>query len=295
MRVLHISDVHVPPEGEERSVWHGGWRCAMAQIEMRLLRRGRKFRDAGDVLRRIVEAALRLGVDHVVLSGDLTTLALDAEFESARDALGPLAADPARLTVVPGNHDRFTPGSWRERRFERHFADLLESDLPEYRAHGLFPHVRLVGDGLAVVGLDSALVPHFPGLAYGRVGKAQLAALEALLADRRIRGRAVLVAVHHAPYGVRGEPEFWSHALRDADALLAICRDGGVAALLHGHVHDRFHRVCPGFGVPIYSAGSSTEQGREGYWVYGVERGAIARAESVDLGADPIAVPALSA
>lgn len=267
----------------------------MAQVEMRLLGRAAKFLDAHEVLARILEDVERLGVDHVVLSGDLTTLALDEEFATARRALNPLSGDPSRLTIVPGNHDRYTPGSFRERRFERHFADHLQSDLPEYQqAGGFFPLARLVGDRLAVVALDSSLVPVVPGLAYGRVGRRQLSLFRAMLADLRLRDREVMVAVHHGPYDEKGLVECRSRGLWDAADLLSICREGGVGALLHGHVHGRFYRLCTGSGVRIYGGGSSTQQGREGYWLYQLRSTGGLTAEEVDLSIED-AVPRLAA
>src|SRR5690606_4759743 len=123
-----------------------------------------------------------------ILSGDLTALAVDAEFEGALQALGELAAKPERLTVVPGNHDVFTPGSRRKGRFESWFGHLLGSDLPALQVEGPWPLVRLVGEDVAVVGLNSARVPFLPGLAAGRVGRRQLAALEKICAHPSLRG-----------------------------------------------------------------------------------------------------------
>ena len=44
--------------------------------------------------------------DHLVISGDLTQLSLEAEFALARETLGPLLKDRKRGTIIPGNHDR---------------------------------------------------------------------------------------------------------------------------------------------------------------------------------------------
>lgn len=291
MKVLHLSDVHVVPDGPGRPFWHGGWRHALAQIELRLLGRAERFRTASETVVRILEDADAAGVDHVVLSGDLTALALDEEFEEARRVLGPWAERKDRLTVVPGNHDRYTPASWRQRRFERWFGHLLGSDLPEYVVHhGAYPFVRLVGDELAIVGLDSAVVPHFPGLAYGRVGAAQLEGLAGLLADPRVKGRSVLTVLHHAPFDGRGRHERVTHGLRDAKRFREICAEGGVAAVLHGHVHDRDVFESPE-GVRVFNAGSSTQRGREGYWLLDVAAGRVQAEQRVDLAPVPALLP----
>jgi 3',5'-cyclic AMP phosphodiesterase CpdA len=236
------------------------------QLELKLARRARRYVKAPETIARLVMEGLRQGVDHVILSGDLTALALDSEFEVARKALGDLVDRPDKITVVPGNHDIFTPGSRLKRRFESWFGDLLDSDLPALRAEGAWPHVRLVGDAVAVVGLCSARVPLVPGIAAGRVGEAQLSALEKICAHPRLRGRSIHVVVHHAPLRWDGSIDRKDHGLADAQALLDVCARGRVAAIHCGHIHLRYAWQVAG-GPMIVGGGSSTWLGHEGYWV----------------------------
>ena len=74
-----------------------------------------------------------------------------------------------------------------------------------------------------------------------------------------------LVLVHHAP--VRDWP--W-HELRGRKALLAATRDA--AAVLCGHKHRRFR------DGNVFCAGSSTERGKEGYWLLEYEGGRVVSA-----------------
>lgn len=288
VRVLHFSDIHV--QIDYRSVpWRAlGWRRAIAQIEMRLLRRADKFTDAARTVGRIVAAADRLGVEHAVCSGDLTGLGLPAEFEAARAALGPLAT-PERLTVIPGNHDRYT----REHQgaFECHFGDLCHSDLPEHCRQGPYPFVRLVGAEAAVVAFSTARLAPFPGLVYGRVGEAQFDGLRAILADPRLSGRAVLAVVHHAPRDADGLPDLVTHRLLDADRLLAAL-PGPRHAVLFGHVHRRFWHQATSERPHLFGAGSSTQTGDTGYWLIDVRGGEVSGGVAVSL-EEP--APALSA
>jgi hypothetical protein len=117
-------------------------------------------------------------------------------------------------------------------------------------------------------------VPRFPGMSYGVIGKPQLAALERIVAHPRLRGRAVLVAVHHAPYKANGRPDRLSHGLVDAEDLLALL-PGPRFAVLHGHIHHRFHHPATAGRPHIFGAGSSTEAGDEGYWVIETAGGRI--------------------
>lgn len=272
MRLLHISDVHVQVD-YERSVWGEiGWRRLVAQLELKLAKRAERFRDAPQTLENILRRAEASGgFDHVILSGDLTALAVDEEFEGVRKALGALADVPNRLTVIPGNHDVFTPGSKKKRRFEKWFGHLLHSDLPRYQVEGPWPTVRLVGENLAIIGLNSARVPPVPGIAAGRVGEEQLAALIRACADPAMRGRNIAVVVHHAPLRPDGRLDRRAHGLLDAERLIEACQIAGVHTIFCGHIHHRYNYAIEG-GPLIVCGGSSTSKRREGYLV--VEAGA---------------------
>jgi 3',5'-cyclic AMP phosphodiesterase CpdA len=249
----------------ERSVWGAiGWRRVVAQLELKLAKRAKRYADAPEALRRLLRRAQQGGFDHVVLSGDLTALAVDEEFEGVRDALGELADRPDRLTVIPGNHDVFTPGSQKKRRFERWFGHLLHSDLPEFQVEGPWPMVRLLGESAAIIGLNSARVPFFPGIAAGKVGDDQLAALVRICAHPSLRGRTIYVTVHHAPVRKDGKFDRRDHGLLDADRLVEACRIGGVTAVLCGHIHAKYNFAITG-GPTVVCGGSSTWKDREGY------------------------------
>ena len=71
---------------------------------------------------RLVEEVRRLEPDHILITGDLTTTALPDEFRAAKRAMSELTEAPDRVTVLPGNHDRYTWWAHRSRRFERYFG-----------------------------------------------------------------------------------------------------------------------------------------------------------------------------
>jgi 3',5'-cyclic AMP phosphodiesterase CpdA len=275
MRFVHCSDVHITGD-YFRAPLRLGWRRWVALLELTAGGRGRAFREAPRTLAAIGRAAGEEAA-HLIVSGDLTAYALEEEFAGARAALGAAAGDARRCTVVPGNHDTFTRGSVRTQRFARHFGHLTVSDLPEHCREGAFPFVRLLGEGtdrVAVVGLCSARLPLMPGLSYGRIGEAQLEGLAGLLADPRLDGRAVLVVVHHAPLTRAARADRLHHGLVDAPALLALLR-GPRFAVLHGHIHQRYHHAATAERPHLFGAGSSTQAGREGYWVIETRDGQV--------------------
>src|SRR6476469_7735236 len=105
-----------------------------------LLSRGRVHRR--EYLLAVLRAAAK-DADHVVVTGDITNLSLESEFEEARALLDTMRAD---LTVIPGNHDIYLPSTHLYRRFPHHFGTFMRSDLPEYAVDlpaGLFPCVKL--------------------------------------------------------------------------------------------------------------------------------------------------------
>jgi len=286
MRFLHCSDVHITDDYFRRNLLRLGWRRWVAMAELQLGGRARRFAHAEETLRQIARDAQSLAVDHFVLSGDLTAYAMPDEFQRARAALAPWVEDKRLASVIPGNHDRYTPGALKGRRFERSFGQLLPSDIPELAVEDGFPFVRLLGARDAVVGLCSARVPRFPGMSFGVIGRPQLEALAALVSHPLLSARALLVAVHHAPFKANGKPDKPSHGLVDREELLALL-PGPRFAVLHGHIHHRFHHPATASRPHIFGAGSSTEAGDEGYWVIETADGKIAGARALRPGLKP--------
>jgi len=278
MRFLHCSDIHVVGDYQRPSLFALGWRRMPALAELKLRGRGRYFANSARTIRTIVEDFSRHRADHLIVSGDLTGYALEEEFDGALEALGPITKDKQRCTVIPGNHDTYTPGALADRRFERRFGHLLDSDLPQHTREGPYPFVRLLDDGAAVVGLLSARVGLVPGFSFGVIGKRQLEGLQAVIADPALKDRAVLVVVHHAPLTKEGKPDKPLHGLVDARRLFEVVH-GPRFAVLHGHIHHRYHHPASPNRPHVFGAGSSTQLGREGYWLIDVRDGKFVGSE----------------
>jgi 3',5'-cyclic AMP phosphodiesterase CpdA len=246
MRIAHFSDLHllelagVPP-------WRflnkrlTGW----ANIR---LKRGSIHRS--QYVRAVAREVTRLGVDHVVITGDLTNLALESEFALCREVLEKeLGVSAADVTIVPGNHDVYTRGAHLTRRFERALAPYLVSDLPELAVDtpgGRFPVVKLRGPA-AIVGLSSA-VPRLPLVAAGELGRMQREALQRVLEHPEVARRTAVIAIHHPPVHDWPRHKVYLEGLRDAAELLAQLRALPRGLILHGHLHRRVQRVLTGPG-----------------------------------------------
>ncbi len=235
LRIAHVSDLHVlSPFGAE-------WRRALFNKRMTgyanvFLHRGRVYRR--DYLLAVLEAAAR-DADHVVVTGDVTNLALESEYAQARGLLDAMARK-TEVTVVPGNHDIYLRDVVKARHFAQHFAPFLESDLPELAVDvpaGRFPCVKLRGPA-AFIGLSSA-VPRPPFVSAGYVGHAQLDALSAVLARPEVARRVPVVLIHHDPLDGRLRAEQLRSGLVDARGLRQALAGVARGLVLFGHLHVR--------------------------------------------------------
>ncbi len=256
MRVAHFSDLHVLAlEGVETSRFLNkrftGW------VNLKL-KRGHKHRVA--YVRAIAQEISNAKVDHVVITGDLTNLALEQEFRAVRELLETeLGMGAEHVSIVPGNHDLYTRGAMRARRFTRFFEPWLASDLPALGvdiALGRFPFVKLRGP-LAIIGLSSA-VPRPPLVAAGQLGAAQIDALARILAHDEVKRRTPVVAVHHPIHNPDSLVKTWLEGLRDADALADALADVDGGLLLHGHLHRHIQRALPTRAGKLLAVGATS-------------------------------------
>ncbi len=208
----------------------------------------------------LCHSLLRVGVDHLLVTGDLTDKGRRREREGFRRAFEPLLA-AGRVTLVPGNHDRAGD-------------DVASEIMPGPRVQA---EER---DGVFVVRLDST-APHNRSLlaSHGHVGEAELAAVEAAL-DAAPRAALRVLALHHHPTPLPGDCLHeslaswlgiaWCDELAAGEALLRRIR-GRCDLVLHGHRHVPRQSVAfagePG-PVPVYTAGASTQLGRVRIFVH---------------------------
>jgi len=279
-RVLHISDVHVE-EGFAEVPWTQFLDKRAVGFTNLVLTRRRHYKDAPHVLARMAEWAAQASVDVLLVTGDFSALGTEPELRAARRALEPLLAAVPSVVLLPGNHDVYVA---RDGAFEACFGDLLATDLPELSVDGVWPQVRLFGDNLAIVAIESARPNPQIRRSSGCVPQAQLEALAQALAHPQLRERFVLVATHYALRRPSGAPDSKKHGLDNAEALLEVL--GGVrrGAFLHGHIHHRFMLEGAPLPLALFGAGSSTHRGHEGGWVFDVAPGVTEVRELSSLG-----------
>lgn len=244
LRIAHLSDIHVWRYTSNPSRLFS--KRALGILE---LLRGRASKFRLERLDDVVARVRSIEPDHVLITGDLTTTALPTEFRAARAELAELLSDPARATVLPGNHDRYTSGSVRDRKFEKTFGDFA----PQWD----YPWIRPIDDETGILGLDPTR-SHIT--ARGYLPPAQLVRGRELLDDPEIRPRRLIVACH---YPLAAPPvyerQLAAKRLKNADQVAGWLSGIGVHLYCCGHVHAAWaftppalpDQLCLNSGAPL--------------------------------------------
>lgn len=289
MRIAHLSDLHLLSlEGAVP------YRLFNKRITGYLnLRFHRKSVHKPFAVQAAAREIRRLGIDHVAITGDLSNLALEGEFELVRRFLeDDLGLPPEQVSLIPGNHDAYTGGAHRSRRFARTFERYLKSDLPDFTGDSGFPFVHLRGP-VALIGLSTAL-PRPPLVASGAIGRAQLDALARLLEHPDVKGRTPVLLQHHPIHNPASLAKRTLEGLSDAAEEAHLLRRVRRGLVLHGHLHRRVHRKLATEGGSLDAVGATSasllhesDERMAGFNVYEVDGGGAIRAiESHRLGPD---------
>src|SRR5262249_11349834 len=159
----------------------------------------------------------------------------------ARHLVEPLISVPSGFVTVPGNHDLYLQDSVDDGRFEKHFGDLLRTDLPQWKTDDFWPLVRLPRENVAIIAINSARPNPQPWRSSGRIPSAQMAGFARILREEPLlRERFVIIVTHYAPRLPDGRPDARHHGLENAEDLLSLCASIPRGMLTHGHIHHRF-------------------------------------------------------
>lgn len=266
MRLAHYSDIHVtvsPLSGSPRRLLG---KRAVGSLNYYVGGRGRHFADVEARIRALLDDVDAQGVDHALCTGDVTQMSYELEFERCAELYGPRLAQPERHSLLPGNHDRYTPGACADARFE-HWLGALSGG-------GRYPWRRRIADGVTLIALDVAR-PNSLLDSSGLCPPEQLERLAEELRDPTLADDFVIVALHYGLLRRDGRRDHRHHGIRNVDALLAVldAPESRVDAVLHGHMHRPFSLRRGRY--EIHCAGSATDLAhRPGYNVYELDRAA---------------------
>lgn len=272
-RLAHVTDPHFRSFAGLKLVDLAGKR-GMGALNVLLNRR--RFHKM-DLLEAMAVDLAQARPDHLALSGDLSNVSLESEWQAALRWLARLPSVPDAVTVIPGNHDAYVASVVQSGVFERLFR-AYQAVRPETgeRAHEIrhgYPFVRFRGP-IALVAVNSCVATGDLG-AWGEIGGEQLDAVGALLASAEVRARRRVVLLHHPPVMLKGSEH---RNLKDRGAFAALLEEVGADLVIHGHDHrdESARLVGPAQrSIPVIGAGSASYAGsaerRSRYNVYEFE------------------------
>lgn len=240
MKVVHLTDLHVQTVPRARELTA---KRLVGTANLYLLGRRSKF--SRTVQEAAVAAAVAEEPEVVVITGDLTAQALDAEFSEARALLDPILSR-FDAVMIPGNHDTYVREEVPGERMRDVFGPWMGDGMPWLHRF----------DGVSFLSLETCRAHP---LSSGYTPPRQLEVATSLLEEAR--DSFTFLLLHYplrgrdgAPYGPR------TRALtnaRDVEAWLATT--DGVQAVLHGHEHHGYRTtVHTGGGpIPILDPGAS--------------------------------------
>jgi 3',5'-cyclic AMP phosphodiesterase CpdA len=272
-RLAHVTDPHFRSFDGARMVDFMGKR-AIGALNL-VVNRRRKHKM--ELLSALAADLRDQRPDHLALTGDLSNVALEAEWRAALHWIEGLGADPQSVTVIPGNHDAYVPDVVDRGVFESMFGRYQTADVPG--GTDVYPFLRLRGP-VALVSVNSCVATRGLG-AWGRIGDAQLERMEAALTSPAARERTRVVLLHHPPVRHKGVED---RNLRDRQAFVDALGRSGADLVLHGHDHEDESATIAGpdgRGIPVVGAGSASYSGgaarRARYNIYEFADGGITR------------------
>lgn len=240
--IAHISDLHLSPEHRRKNI---------------------------RATKRLLEHIGTLGVDHIVITGDIAANAEKADLRLARAVLKSLGwLDSKSLSVVIGNHDiyggvhhaediltfpkhcKHTDYKKKVSEFYEHFHEAFDNCLHGSQS-SVFPYAKVIGD-VVIVGMNS--VAGYSRLgnpvgSNGEVSEAELKKTAKILSSDLLTQKRKIVLIHHhfskrsseesgAMHSVWNAIEGQTMKLRGKSKLLKLFGESHVDLVLHGHVHE---------------------------------------------------------
>lgn len=220
--LAQVTDLHLV-ERDHGSRTGGDWQ------RLHYLSAGRRI-DAEARCDNALEALRQAGrhARHIVVTGDLTEDGVPAQYELLAEVLRESGIDPRRITLVPGNHDRYAEASA--------FEQALLGPLRPYAAASGMGEVIELGCDARLMPISTAIAQSWLRSA-GRLLDSDLERIDRFAVDARRAGKLAVVAQHHPPHGYG--PAAWNFidGLVNAEAGKSLLRAHAGLSFVHGHTH----------------------------------------------------------
>jgi 3',5'-cyclic AMP phosphodiesterase CpdA len=202
-----------------------------------------------------------LGVDLVLVGGDLSTTALKKEFEKASRFVSQINQP---WFATSGNHDRYTRRSCRNKHFYQFFHHERKEVSEPVEFFTLKDHrieAHKIGKGWRLILLDTSLATHFHS-AEGLFSEKLEEYLREVLA--LIPKEESILILNHFPFFQNDEKR---HNLRRGKELQKILEENPrIRLYLHGHTHRQTVADLQLSRLPIVLDSGSCAQGKKGSW-----------------------------
>lgn len=252
LTIAHISDLHLPLETlqfSKLSLCNKRFLSFLSWQKRRLSLQKKN-------LDLVIQDMQANHPDLVLISGDLTNLALPEEFKQAAEWLHRLPFTEIR--VVPGNHDCLVKTQWH---------DTHAYWTPWTKAYGKedYPTVTKT-DTTAIIGISTA-VPTLPFFASGYIDQNQLGRIKEVLRKTKEEKLFRIIMLHHPLVsGITKERK----ALHNRNKLKEILLEEGAEMILYGHTHKTItqkflHTNTPMLGIASASSNAVRPQ-RQAAW-----------------------------
>lgn len=244
--IAHVSDLHLLAHAA------GGGRV-QASARTRLVSIGRPLDVTGRIER--VERALakaRAAADYLIVSGDLTEMGHPRELEVAAEVLANSGFSADRITLVPGNHDRYEdPDGWRK---------AMSGPLSPFARGSAGEMGKVVDLGSVVILPIDVTRPQSAAFATGVLTGEAAEALRTRLNDLASKLVPVVVVQHHPAYD-RGPIMRRFDGLAGWEVQSALFKRHANVQLLHGHMHEDTDRSMHGLPMRMLGAPAVVDDG----------------------------------
>jgi 3',5'-cyclic AMP phosphodiesterase CpdA len=218
--------------------------------------------------------------DHIVITGDISSNAEERDLLATKALFKELGIlDPAKLTLVIGNHDIFGgphladevlrfPRACRDCKYHHKVSEFQRIFQPLFKGvyyeSNPYPFVKLV-KGVAIIGLNT-VAEHSqyrnPVGSNGAIDDHQFKSLAAMMDTPMVQNaKHRVVAMHHHLFRRKDEKRLFSTIeqetlkLRKKRRLIGLLEKANVETVLHGHVH--FTGDYPRKKIRCYNAAGS--------------------------------------
>lgn len=239
--LAHLSDFHLLERGHDK-------RRGLARQRLAFLSAGAPL-DAEQRIRQAISAlqsALRMGAEHVLVTGDLTEDGDRAQFEVLAEVLDRSGVAPGEVTLVPGNRDAYS---------ERDaFHNALRGPLSAYERTSA-PSAHTLLAAALIVPVSTVLEGQWFTRSAGQVRPDDVLKIRRYASRPELRDRAIVVAQHHPVTQRALLPLEWLDGTQNAGSLRDLLLERTRVHVLHGHVQRaRTRRLCGRDHAQVYAA-----------------------------------------